>query len=467
MIENTFYQNLIRWGDITYMFLERPALQRQLLTIYLITLAAWYLPRIFRLQPLRFGLETSPSIDDVDGQDDMPLSRWWRYVYRLSNVSHYTYFPIFGLVIGWGAIELFKRNFWHTGILLQAQNLFWLLLGYRFVVALVNLVLEPKRANIYHNRVINPLATVLLLWMLNRILSGIVLLNDQLLFTISGNDITLGALAAAGTIVLFFLAGSSILNDLFEHVIFARIQIAQGVTNTITTISQYLLITVGSLFALNQLGINLSSLAIIGAGLSVGIGFGLQELVANFISGILLMFEQSIRPGDIIRINDTIGTVERLRIRSTTIRALDSVEMIVPNQNLLTSVVTTYTHTDTLVGLRIPVGVSYNSDPQEVRDVLLFAASRHGLVQKNPEPSVTFRGYGASSLDFMLFVLINEPLKMFRIQSDLYFIIWEEFKKRDIEIPFPQQDIHVRSGIPWEQLSVKGEAEKGEAEQYG
>lgn len=145
----------------------------------------------------------------------------------------------------------------------------------------------------------------------------------------------------------------------------------------------------------------------------MGIGFGLQELVANFISGILLLFEQSIRPGDVIEINNKVGRVEKLRIRSTTVRTNDNVEIIVPNQALLTSSVTTYTHSDRSVRIHIPVGVSYKSDPVEVRQVLLGAARRHGLVRANP-PSIVF-----------------------------------------IEIPFPQRDLHLRSSINWEELIRK------------
>ncbi|MCB0187047.1 MAG: mechanosensitive ion channel, partial [Caldilineaceae bacterium] len=190
---------------------------------------------------------------------------------------------------------------------------------------------------------------------------------------------------------------------------------------------------------------------LIGGGLSVGIGFGLQELVANFISGILLLFERTVRPGDMIEVSGQKGVVDKLRMRSTVIRTFDNTEIFVPNKNLLTSSFTAYTQTDRVVRRLLTVGVSYDSDPSQVRTILQDVANRHGLVLKKPEPLVFFLGFGASSLDFQLAVWVDDPLNAMRVASDLYFMIWNEFEKYEIEIPFPQQDLHLRSG-PWDHL---------------
>ncbi|MEZ4615824.1 MAG: mechanosensitive ion channel [Caldilineaceae bacterium] len=152
---------------------------------------------------------------------------------------------------------------------------------------------------------------------------------------------------------------------------------------TVLTVSHYLIVAVGTISAIGALGFNLSALALIGGGLSVGIGFGLQELVANFISGILLLFERTVRPGDVIEVNGQRGVVDKLRMRATVIRTLDNTEVFVPNKNLLTSAFVAYTQTDRIVRRTVRVGVSYESDPTEVRDILLEVAARHGLVLKN------------------------------------------------------------------------------------
>lgn len=127
------------------------------------------------------------------------------------------------------------------------------------------------------------------------------------------------------------------------------------------------------------LGVNLTSLALIGTGLSVGIGFGLQQIIANFISGIVLLFEQSLRPGDVVEVNNQVGTVEKLNIRSTIIRTNDNVEIIVPNETFLTSQLTTYTKSDPLVRVSVPVGVGYDSNPKQVQQILMDTAVSHPL----------------------------------------------------------------------------------------
>ncbi|MEZ4560298.1 MAG: mechanosensitive ion channel [Caldilineaceae bacterium] len=209
----------------------------------------------------------------------------------------------------------------------------------------------------------------------------------------------------------------------------------------------YGIIALGILTAVSTIGFDLSTLTIVLGGLSVGISFGLQELVANFISGILLVFEQSLRPGDVIQVAGHAGTVDKLRLRSTVLKTLDNVEIFVPNKTLLTSTVETYTHTDRKVRVPVDVGVSYASTPEDVRTILLEVAARHGLVLKDPAPTVFFTGFGDSSLDFKLLIWINDPPRSAQISSDLRFMIFREFARRGIEIPFPQRDIHLRSDV--------------------
>lgn len=199
---------------------------------------------------------------------------------------------------------------------------------------------------------------------------------------------------------------------------------------------------------LNTLGLDLSTFALIGGGLSVGIGFGLQQIVANFISGILLLFEQSLRPGDVIEINDQLGTVEKLSVRATVVRTNDNIEMIIPNEQFLTNSVTTYTKTSRLVRISVQLGVGYDSDPHLVRRVLLETAVLHELVEQNPAPAVFLTAFGDSSLNFRLAVWTRQPRQIPRIRSDLFFLIWDAFQQHNITIPFPQRDLNLGSG--WE-----------------
>lgn len=416
--------------------LERPAVQRQLLAFISILVFGWLFGVLMqRIQPqLERRLRSEVA------------RRWLRALGK-------TYYPIFGISAGLLTNALFQQQGWLTGMLEQMLGFFLLLLAYRLLVALLYLFLRVGRADRYAGRFLRPVFFVLVIVGVDRLLAGIISLGDITLFSLQEYTITARGLFIASLIFYLFLAASWAVHDLLTNVVLPRIDSDKGVDNTILTVSQYVLVSMGLLVGLAALGINLSSLAIIGAGLSVGIGFGLQELVGNFISGILLLFEQSIRPGDVIHINDTVGRVERLRIRSTTIRTLDNVEIIVPNQTLLTNAVTTYTHSDRNVRMWVPVGVSYDAEPQQVREILLAAASRHGLVKKDPKPTVQFTGFGDSSIDFELAVWLENAQAMRQVRSDLRFIIWEQLKKHNIEIPFPQRDLHLRSGVPWEQLA--------------
>jgi potassium efflux system protein len=207
------------------------------------------------------------------------------------------------------------------------------------------------------------------------------------------------------------------------------------------------------LVALGSVGINLSTLTVVLGGLSVGLAFGLQEIVNNFVSGFILLFERSVQIGDIVQVDDNTGAIQKIGIRSTTINTRDNVELIIPNSYFLTQIVTNMTRSEDLVRTRIAVGVTYNAKPREVEQALLEAAAQHPDVLSNPPPSVQFRDFGNSSLDFELFVWTNQAFQTPQLTSEVRYHIWDALASRNIEIPFPQRDIHIRSGVPWSSLT--------------
>ena len=217
----------------------------------------------------------------------------------------------------------------------------------------------------------------------------------------------------------------------------------------------YTLITIGVLISLNTLGMSFTNLAIIFGGLSIGIGFGLQNTVANLIAGFVLIFERPIKIGDLIEIMDVniFGRVSSINLRSTIIMALDEKEIIVPNSQLVMEPVHNLTHYNNRYRVHVQVGVSYSSDVELVKKTLLEAAQEHPEVIKEPTrnmenvtaPFVRFIAFGDSSLDFELLAWIPDSFKRFDIASDLHFMVWEKFKEYDIKIPFPQRDVHFYS----------------------
>lgn len=196
---------------------------------------------------------------------------------------------------------------------------------------------------------------------------------------------------------------------------------------------------------LNIVGLDLTSLAVFSGALGLGIGFGLQKVVSNLISGIILLMDKSIKPGDVIAVGDSYGWVNSLGARCISVLTRDGKEHLIPNENLITQTVENWSYSDRKVRLHIPIGVSYNSDIHQVRELLLQAVDEHARVLKIPEPRCLITGFGDSSIDFEIRAWIFDPQEgLSNLKSDLFFRVWDLFKEHNIEIPFPQRDIHIK-----------------------
>ena len=236
----------------------------------------------------------------------------------------------------------------------------------------------------------------------------------------------------------------------FTRLLSTRLTRATGATpgalQPATTLVRYSLMFVGLVVILQLGGVNLSSLAILASVLGVGIGFGLQSIANNFVSGIIISFERPIKPGDYVALGDLEGTVQRIGARSTVIRTLDRVSIIVPNSRLLEHEVVNWSHGDDVSRIHLPVGVAYGSDVRRMREVLLEAATSHPAVLADPRPEVRLLGFGDSALNFELLVWSKDPPGQALLRSDLYHHIEADLRGAGIEIPFPQRTLHVSPG---------------------
>ncbi len=230
--------------------------------------------------------------------------------------------------------------------------------------------------------------------------------------------------------------------------ILQQTRISRGSQEVIFVIVKYSLISLGTIILLQVWGVNLSSLAILGSAIGVGIGLGLQDIAKNFASGVVLLFERSVQVGDFIEVNGHKGTVERIQARSIVLKTLDRVSIVVPNSRLLADEVINWSHDSPISRFVLPVGVAYDCDPEAVKEVLLQVAEQHPEVLDYPLPQVFFTGFGDSSQDFELLVWIAEPSRELPIKSELYFRIAKVLRSRNIEIPFPQRDLHLRGNLP-------------------
>jgi len=203
---------------------------------------------------------------------------------------------------------------------------------------------------------------------------------------------------------------------------------------------------VGISVALNVLSIDLSALAVVAGGLGIGIGFGLQNVVANFVSGLVLLLEQPIRIHDRVTVENVEGNVVDIHFRSTTIVTNDNIAIIVPNSQFINQSVTNWSHGDPTIRVHVPVGVAYGSDVELVTRILEDVAAKADHVLNHPAPEVRFNEFGDSSLNFELLVWSDDPPGHLKLRSRLNYSIDAEFRRNGIEIPFPQRVVHIDSG---------------------
>src|SRR5580704_5577245 len=238
--------------------------------------------------------------------------------------------------------------------------------------------------------------------------------------------------------------------------VLARTKLEVGQQYAIARIVGYIVLVLGFLIGVETVGVKLSSLAVIAGALGVGIGFGLQTIVNNFVSGLIILAERPIQIGDRIDLgNNTVGKVERIGARATHVLTNDNILIIVPNSEFVSSRVVNWTHIDPRVRFRIEVGVGYGSDPHVVEKLLLEVADGNSSVLKSPSPTVVFKTFGESSLNFELRVWSADMAhRAGSLESQMNFAIWDKFKEHGIEIPFPQRDLHLKEPVRVEVRSV-------------
>lgn len=250
---------------------------------------------------------------------------------------------------------------------------------------------------------------------------------------------------------------SKFIRVFLEEEVLDRMGMSKGLPNTISLLVRYTLIAGGVLAAISVAGMRMTNLTIILGAMSVGIGFGLQNIFNNLVSGLILLLERPIKIGDTIEVGTMIGVVKHIGIRASNVQTVDGAEIIVPNGNLISNEVINWTLTDQRRRIEVLVGVAYGSDPYKVQQIFKKIVSEHPDVVQDPKPNILFNNFGDSSLDFRLLFWTENFDEWIRIRSEVIFKIYDALKEAGIEIPFPQRDLHIRSVDPGIEIRSKRE----------
>ena len=237
-----------------------------------------------------------------------------------------------------------------------------------------------------------------------------------------------------------------IIKNILVNKMLTRYNIDVGLRQNIGVMFKYTAYLIGGLIILQTAGVKLGALGVVAGALGVGIGFGLQNITNNFISGLIILFERPIKVGDRIEVGSIKGDVVEISARATTIITNDNISLIVPNSEFVSSTVINWSHNDRLIRLQVPVGVSYNEDPRVVKKLLIEVVEGNTAVLNKPKPDVLFTSFGDNSLNFNLIVWTSTYTDRPEIlKSQLYYAIFKKFKDNNVQIPFPQRDIHIKT----------------------
>jgi potassium efflux system protein len=363
--------------------------------------------------------------------------------YRVRALIWAVKYPILALAFGYLALSIYSATGRPTYTLQKLVSFFWFVAVYALVAKAVVILMPPCDARRIIRRVLLPLLALVGLLHVTGLLAVLWSWAAQPAFTLAANQVTLANIGLAlGIAVAFWLAARGG-KAVFLRAILPRTKTDPNLAHSVAAFVQFAIVVVGVWIAVLTLGLELSNLTLLLSALTVGIGFGLQDVIKNVMGGMILLGEGHVRPNEVFKIAGETGFVERIGLRSTTVRTWDGSLVIIPNADLISEKVTELTD---MRRVELRVGVSCEADPRLAERLLLEIASGHPEVVQDPSPSVFFSNLGESTYDFVLYCFVDDRAKIARTQSDLHYAVVETFGEQGLEMPYRQLDVHLRSG---------------------
>lgn len=371
----------------------------------------------------------------IESRDGHWLADWKREI--LERVA-----PVIFLIAVWIAVLIFRQITWPS-------NAFILNIVAKLTTAWIVInVLASVVRNHFLFRVVSVSLWVVAALSILRILPDIIRWLNAGSLSVGGVDVTYMSIFKAMCLLVFLFWGVGFASRLAEKGLNRSGDISPSMKVLLAKMIRIVLIIAALVIAMRTVGIDLTAFAIFSGAVGVGVGFGLQNSVSNFISGISLLLDKSIKPGDVISVGNSFGWISALNTRYTSVVTRDGREHLIPNESLITQQVVNWSYSDSKVRLEVPIGVSYKADPHRVKSVLEKAASKHPRILAAPAPIVHFTEFGDSSLNFLFRFWINDPAQgLANIKSDVLFAIWDALKANGIEIPFPTRALYAPDGI--------------------
>lgn len=422
--------------DRALVFVNRPEVGEQLLVLAAVLIASrmvsWAGWRgLDALRQRRLRRRTG------DAEATLPLDRI--PVRLMRSVTA----PIIGTGLAVSAQQQLAAAGRVTGLLNELISVFVVLFAGELIMAVIIVPLDAREAVRYRRRFFKPLMWIVIGLMVLDHITDIGTLAGAPVFDLFGSPISMGALFWATLGIWFWTDAINLLNTVVVNFVVKHTSLNDGSAEATLMLVRYALILMGITYGISQLQLSAATVAAITGGLSVGIGFGLREILSNFISGTFILFERSLRPGDIVEVDGQMGTVQRLSVRSTTVRTLDNEEIVLPNSAFFTDSFKSFTGTDERVRFNIVVLANCLNDPERVRAILEATAAAHPEVLDDPGPEAWVEDqFGNNVVSYRLHMWTSSPLCVPRLRSDMVRATWAAFRSAGIQLVFPDLELH-------------------------